>query len=162
MSPSPGRVDVSDSRIVCQRRSWNGVIGGVIFGLGGLVAAPVGNCAGLPLLGVVFLLVVATFGIALLFLSPYAYVETLDKTQQRLTLEKRHVLGRSIREVPFADITAVAVESARQFDNPIDAYVVFVSLSTGEKIAVGDRDCTEKDEQEDLAQMLRSFLGGEK
>jgi hypothetical protein len=151
-------VEVSDNRIVCQQWRFNEVMGGVIFGLGGLLAAPVGALAELPWFGVLFLLVVAAFGILLLLLSPYAHIQTFDKTRQTLTLERRRVLGRHVWEVPFGDILGVVVEHAKLVDDD-DAYVIFVSRSAGEKIAVGDRECSDKDKQEELASVLRSFLG---
>jgi hypothetical protein len=155
-------VEVSDNRIVCQQWRFNEVKGGVIFGLAGLLAAPVGALAGLPWLVVLFLLVVAAFGMLLLLLSPYARIQTVDKRCQTLTLERRRVLGHRVREVRFGDIIEVVVERKKQIDDPDDAYVVFISRSTGEKIAVGARDCTDKDKQEELARVLRSFLGKEK
>jgi hypothetical protein len=127
--------------------------------LAGLLAALVGALAELPWLAVLLLLVVAAFGILLLLLAPYALIQTLDKTRQTLTLERRRVLGRRVWEVPFGDIIGIGVERVKRADEPCDAYVVFVSRSAGEKIVVGDGKCIDEDKQIELASVLRSFLG---
>src|SRR5262249_2345888 len=134
-----------------------GLVFAVLVGVISLTMKPVGGGDSTP--GMVFAMLfslgfAALGGLFFLFFT-YAYLETLDKARQVLTLERRRVVGSRIRHVPFGDITGVSVDFVEQTDDH-DVYVVFLCRSTGKKIAVGDRDCEDRDRQEELARVLRS------
>jgi hypothetical protein len=163
-------IERTDDRLIVHHKPWNAwlttaftvAVGALVVTYGVMHVQPVALTAGV---GFVFVLPLLTAH----FARPIWV--TFDRRNGSVTLLRRGVFGRRTQRIPLSEVTGVECcdfvgRRPRTFlerlqFNPPGQYVVRLILASGKTLSLASLQSCERGQHNQLAQVIRSFLGFE-